>query len=90
MFCSIKKKVKGGQATPTGGSGNNCKTLPNQPNLPAGGPPSSMAPGGGQSLGKFSKEPIGEPISSAIVKYNYQAQQLGNKTNKEFGKHLAL
>ena len=44
--------------------------------MPTG--PMSASPGGGhgQSLKPFTKDPPGEPISSAIVKYNYQAQQL--------------
>ena len=44
--------------------------------MPTG--PMSASPGGGhgQSLKPFTKEAPGEPISSAIVKYNYQAQQL--------------
>lgn len=73
IFDSIKKKVKGGSQ---GGSGNNCKTLPGPGQMPTG--PMSASPGGGhgQSLKPFTKEAPGEPISSAIVKYNYQAQQL--------------
>ena len=82
FFCSIKKKVKGGQG---GGAvpNPNCKTLPSNCNSPGGAP----VPHPHHSL-KFNKggglveHPSsglgapGEPISSAIVKYNYQAQQL--------------
>merc|ERR1712110_1408277 len=69
IFDSIKKKVKGGSQA---GSGSNCKTLP--------GPGQAAMQTANmsrehQSL-KFNKEAPGEPISSAIVKYNYQAQQL--------------
>ena len=68
---SIKKKVKGGSQ---GGSGNNCKTLPGPGQMPTG----PMSTPGGQPGAplKFTKEAPGDPISSAIVKYNYQAQQL--------------
>eukprot|EP00093_Oithona_nana_P006746 06746.XXX_153920_151182_1 [CDS] Oithona nana genome sequencing. len=65
IFDSIKKKVKGG--TPSG-SGNNCKTLPGPGQVPLQNMPA-------QPL-KFTKEAPAEPISSAVVKYNYQAQQL--------------
>ena len=65
LFSSIKKKVKGG--TPSG-SGNNCKTLPGPGQVPLQNMPA-------QPL-KFTKEAPAEPISSAVVKYNYQAQQL--------------
>lgn len=65
IFDSIKKKVKGG--TPSG-SGNNCKTLPGPGQVPLQNMPA-------QPL-KFTKEAPTEPISSAVVKYNYQAQQL--------------
>ena len=48
--------------------------------MPGSGPMSGGPPGGqGQSQQaplKFTKEAPGDPISSAIVKYNYQAQQL--------------
>lgn len=64
-FPSIKKKVKGG--TPSG-AGNNCKTLPGPGQVPLQNMPA-------QPL-KFTKEAPAEPISSAVVKYNYQAQQL--------------
>lgn len=65
IFDSIKKKVKGG--TPSG-AGNNCKTLPGPGQVPLQNMPA-------QPL-KFTKEAPAEPISSAVVKYNYQAQQL--------------
>ena len=79
MCFSIKKKVKGGGQ---GGAAPNpnCKTLPNNCNSPGGAP----VPHPHHSL-KFNKGiehppsnlgAPGEPISSAIVKYNYQAQQL--------------
>jgi len=68
IFDSIKKKVKGGSQS---GSGNNCKTLPGPGQLPPGGPRMSEQPL------KFTKQDQpSDPISSAIVKYNYQAQQL--------------
>ena len=67
IFDSIKKKVKGesqGQ--------NNSKTLPNSRQIPGSGPMSVQQ----QQQQKFTKEAPQDPISSAIVKYNYQAQQL--------------
>ena len=68
---SIKKKVKGG--TTTGGS----KTLPSSNSSPVHSvqpPPHSGAkPQGGA---RPTNGDTSEPISSAIVKYNYQAQQL--------------
>jgi len=69
IFDSIKKKVKGGNSQP--GSGSNCKTLPG-PGQGLGPAPGNMS----QQPLKFTKEVPGDPISSAIVKYNYQAQQL--------------
>ena len=58
--------MKGGNQ---GGSAGNCKTLPGPGQVPPG---VNM----GQQPLKFTKEAPGDPISSAIVKYNYQAQQL--------------
>ena len=75
---SIKKKVKGGGQVSAPGNPN-CKTLPNNCNSPGGG--GGPVPHPHHSL-KFSKTGALEtaaptdPISSAIVKYNYQAQQL--------------
>ena len=82
--CSIKKKVKGGPSNsssgpgPSSGGGNQCKTLPNSSNNPlmaqhaAAGP--KFPKGVGAGVGDAAT--AGEAISSAIVKYNYQAQQL--------------
>ena len=70
LLFSIKKKVKGGGQA--GSAGSNCKTLPGPGQVPNRG--GEMVPQN-QSL-KFQKEGPVEPISSAIVKYNYQAQQL--------------
>ena len=69
IFSSIKKKVKGGSQA---GSASNCKTLPGPGQAAMQSANMSQQH---QSL-KFNKEAPGEPISSAIVKYNYQAQQL--------------
>ena len=70
----------GGGPSSGGGGGNQCKTLPNSCNNPL------MAQHSGAASGpKFPKgvggvggdaATAGEAISSAIVKYNYQAQQL--------------
>ncbi len=68
--------MKGGGQGPVAVNPN-CKTLPNNCNSPGGGP--ALHPH--HSL-KFNKSGAletvapSEPISSAIVKYNYQAQQL--------------
>lgn len=84
IFDSIKKKVKGGPSNsssgpgPSSGGGNQCKTLPNSSNNPllaqhaAAGP--KFPKGVGAGVGDAAT--AGEAISSAIVKYNYQAQQL--------------
>ena len=89
IFCSIiKKKVKGG--TGGGTQTNNCKTLPNSTNSPGmGGVTHHMQAGNNAGNGSALKHPgargsgiigdattAGEAISSAIVKYNYQAQQV--------------
>ena len=88
IFCSIKKKVKGG--TGGGQQTNNCKTLPNSTNSPGmGGLTHHMQAGNNAGNGSALKHPggrgsgimgdattAGEAISSAIVKYNYQAQQV--------------
>jgi len=88
IFDSIKKKVKGG--TGGGAQTNNCKTLPNSTNSPGmGGLTHHMPAGNNAGNGSALKHPgargsgtmgdattAGEAISSAIVKYNYQAQQL--------------
>jgi len=71
IFDSIKKKVKGGNQS--GGS----KTLPSSNSSPVHSvqpPPHS----GGKTMGPRPTNGVdnSEPISSAIVKYNYQAQQL--------------
>jgi len=68
IFDSIKKKVKGGAAT--GGS----KTLPSSNSSPVHGPPPPHTGKGGGA--RPTNGDNSEPISSAIVKYNYQAQQL--------------
>ena len=69
--CSIKKKVKGGN--PGGGS----KTLPSSNSSPV----HSVQPPPHSGLKTAGPRPSNgvensDPISSAIVKYNYQAQQL--------------
>ena len=86
---SIKKKVKGG--TGGGAQTNNCKTLPNSSNSPGmGGLTHHMQAGnnagnamqgpkhpGARNSGTMGDATTaGEAISSAIVKYNYQAQQV--------------
>jgi len=74
IFDSIKKKVKGGAATTSGS-----KTLPScnsspvhNSSVPA--PPHSGGKGGTRTSPTANENT--EPIASAIVKYNYQAQQL--------------
>jgi len=89
IFDSIKKKVKGGGQGAGGGGqggpsqgGNQCKTLPNSCNNPLlaqhGTGASLKFPKGvgGPGGGGGDAATAGEAISSAIVKYNYQAQQL--------------
>ena len=85
---SIKKKVKGG--TGGGTQTNSCKTLPNSSNSPgmgglshhmqagnnAGNPAALKHPGARVSGIMGDASTAGEAISSAIVKYNYQAQQV--------------
>lgn len=71
IFDSIKKKVKGGN------QGGGSKTLPSSNSSPVHSvqpPPHS----GGKTMGPRPTNGVdnSEPISSAIVKYNYQAQQL--------------
>ena len=83
LVSSIKKKVKGGPASQQ----NNCKTLP--PQMPVGGAPGMGmhgGPGGNMAVknslkmggkhGNGASDASGDVISSAIVKYNYTAQQL--------------
>jgi len=78
IFDSIKKKVKGGPSS-SNATPSTCRTLPcNATNLPQ--------PGGKSTLGISSRSRnfsansdsnnSKSAISSAIVKYNYQAQQL--------------
>jgi len=70
IFDSIKKKVKGGSG---GGTSQPAgyKTLPSNSSSPVHSAPQHAGKGRTQN-GDASTE----PISSAIVKYNYQAQQL--------------
>eukprot|EP00090_Calanus_glacialis_P030804 TRINITY_DN5007_c0_g1_i1.p1 TRINITY_DN5007_c0_g1~~TRINITY_DN5007_c0_g1_i1.p1 ORF type:complete len:386 (-),score=79.56 TRINITY_DN5007_c0_g1_i1:1720-2877(-) len=70
IFDSIKKKVKGGNTA--GGS----KTLPSSNSSPVHSVP--PPPHTGKTMGSrpTNGSDNSEPISSAIVKYNYQAQQL--------------
>jgi len=71
IFDSIKKKVKGG--TNTGGS----KTLPSSNSSPVHAvQPPPHSGGKGQGPRPTNGVDSSDPISSAIVKYNYQAQQL--------------
>lgn len=91
--------MKGGGQS--GSSGSNCKTLPNAGQSPMMGPGGGGGPGqpGGMpnippqhtSL-KYPKDqaPIGDPISSAVVKYNYQAQQLDELSLAKGAKILIL
>ncbi|XP_040580558.1 SH2/SH3 adapter protein dreadlocks [Lepeophtheirus salmonis] len=65
IFDSIKKKVKGNNTS----NSSNSRTLPSSST-------SASHQNAGSPIKPCSKDPIGEPISSAIVKYNYQAQQL--------------
>jgi len=67
IFDSIKKKVKGGNTA--AGS----KTLPSSNSSPVHSAPLPPHSGG---KGRSQNNESTEPISSAIVKYNYQAQQL--------------
>ncbi|XP_023333728.1 cytoplasmic protein NCK2-like [Eurytemora carolleeae] len=71
IFDSIKKKVKGGNTN----SGS--KTLPSSNSSPVHvvPPPPHTGKGRSHGGGGGASEPT-EPIASAIVKYNYQAQQL--------------
>ena len=80
--------MKGG--TGSGQQTNNCKTLPNSSNspgmggivhhMPTGNPAANAAalkhPGARGSGVMGDANTAGEAISSAIVKYNYQAQQV--------------
>jgi len=72
IFDSIKKKVKGNASGQGGGS----KTLPSTNSSPVHSVP--PPPHTGKTMGgrPTNGTENSEPISSAIVKYNYQAQQL--------------
>jgi len=72
IFDSIKKKVKGGSG---GGTAQNTgyKTLPSNSSSPVHNV--NTPPHAGKSR-TANGDASTEPISSAIVKYNYQAQQL--------------
>ncbi|CAK1602672.1 unnamed protein product [Parnassius mnemosyne] len=65
LFDSIKKKVK---------KGSGSKTLPSNSSPVRGGGPESPGGGGGAGSGARRVDP-GEALGTAVVKYNYQAQQ---------------
>jgi len=74
IFDSIKKKVKGGGA---GGQGQGARTLPSSNSSPVHSvPPPPHTNMKNPGVRQNTTTENSEPISSAIVKYNYQAQQL--------------